>query len=149
MKVVVGDARLTLGDAREPLDLLVLDAYASDNVPVHLLTREAMRLYDSRLAPHGKIVINITNRNIDLTEIVASSARAVGLIVRHKADNSAPDFSSTFHAAAHIAVLARDEKDFGALVAENGWSPATADRSFRTWTDDYSNVVGAILKRHF
>ena len=58
-----------------------------------------------------------------------------------------PTSTTTFHAAAHIAVLARDEKDFGALVPENGWRPATADPSFRTWTDDYSNVLGAILKR--
>jgi hypothetical protein len=46
-----------------------------------------------------------------------------------------------------LAVLARDEKDFGALVPENGWRPAVADPSFRTWTDDYSNVLGAILRR--
>jgi len=79
--------------------------------------------------------------------MVSSSAHSVGLTVRHKRDSSAPDFSTTFHAAAHIAVLARDEKDFGALVPENGWRPAVADPSFRTWTDDYSNVLGAILRR--
>jgi spermidine synthase len=147
MRVIVGDARLTLTDAREPFDLMILDAYSSDNIPVHLLTQEAMRLYESLLAPHGKIVMNITNRNMDLTNIVASSAHAVGLAVRDKRDRSAPDFKTTFHAAAHIAVLARDERDFGALVPENGWRPAPADPSFRTWTDDYSNVLGAILKR--
>ena len=146
IKVVVGDARLTLTDAHEPFDLMILDAYSSANIPIHLLTREAMRLYESLLAPHGKIVMNITNRNMDLTDIVSSSANAVGLTVRHKRDDSAPDFSATFHAAAHIAALARDEKDFGALVPENGWRPAAADPSFRTWTDDYSNVLGAILK---
>jgi hypothetical protein len=147
IKVILGDARLTLTDAREPFDLMILDAYSSDNIPVHLLTQEAMQLYESLLAPHGKIVMNITNRNMDLTDIVASSAHAVGLAVRDKRDRSSPDFKTTFHAAAHIAVLARDEKDFGALVPENGWRPAAADPSFRTWTDDYSNVLGAILKR--
>ena len=147
MQIIVGDARLTLTDVREPFDLMILDAYSSDNIPVHLLTREAMRLYESLLAPHGKIVMNITNRNMDLTDIVSSSANAVGLMVRHKRDLSAPDFSATFHAPAHIAVLARDDKDFGALVPEKGWRPATVDPAFRTWTDDYSNVLGAILKR--
>jgi spermidine synthase len=96
MRVVVGDAQLTLTDAREPFDLMILDAYSSDNIPVHLLTREAMRLYESLLTPHGKIVMNITNRNMDLTDIVSSSAHAVGLAVRHKRDGSGPDFSTTF-----------------------------------------------------
>ena len=147
MRVIVGDARLTLTDAREPFDLLILDAYSSDNIPVHLLTREAMRLYKSLLAPHGKIVMNITNRNMDLTDIVSSSANAAGLAVRHKRDDSAPDFNATFHAACSYRGAGAGRKGLRRSRPENGWRPAIADPSFRTWTDDYSNVLGAILKR--
>jgi len=148
LKVVIGDARLKLADTHEPFDLIILDAYASDNVPVHLLTREAMDLYKSLLAPQGAIVMNITNRNLDLTEVVAASAHATGLKARQKLDRSKPDFGATFHAAARIAVLAREERDFGGLDPDRGWEPLTAGPSFRVWTDDYSNIFGAILKAY-
>ena len=145
-KVIIGDARLTLADATEPFDLIILDAYSSDNVPVHLLTREAMELYRSLLTPHGEIVMNITNRNIELTDIVAASAEAANLHMVHKRDPVMSDFSKTFHASADIAVLARDEGDFGALDRKAGWAPPKRDPDFRTWTDDYSDIVGAIMR---
>jgi len=146
-KIIVGDARLTLGDAKEPFDLVILDAYSTDNVPVHLLTREAMALYRSILSPDGAIVMNISNRNVELTDIVAASARAADLRMIAKQDPATPDFNATFRARARIAVLARDEKDFGALGPETGWTPPPPDPNFRTWTDDYSDIVGAILRR--
>jgi len=146
-KVVVGDARLTLADAKEPFDLIILDAYSSDNVPVHLLTREAMALYRSILRPNGAIVMNITNRNIGLTDVVGASAQAANLRMIHKRDPATPDFKTTFWAPADVAVLARDEKDFGALGPESGWTAPALDPSFRPWTDDYSDIVGAILRR--
>lgn len=144
--IVIGDARLTLADAKEPFDLIILDAFSSDNVPVHLLTREAMELYRSRLTSNGVIVMNITNRNIALTDAVAASARAAGLRAIHKRDPATPDFNTTFHARAEIAVLAKREEDFGALTAEKDWTAPALDPSFRTWTDDYSDIVGAILR---
>jgi hypothetical protein len=146
-KVIVGDARLTLADAKEPFDLIILDAYSSDNIPVHLLTREAMELYRSLLRPNGEIVMNITNRNIALTDVVAASAAAANLRMIHKRDPFTPDFNTTFRARADIAALARDEKDFGALGPETGWTTPALDSGFRTWTDDYSDIVGAILRR--
>ena len=91
-------------------------------MPVHLLTREAMELYRSRLTSNGVIVMNITNRNIALTDAVAASARAAGLRAIHKRDPATPDFNTTFHARAEIAVLAKREEDFGALTAEKDWT---------------------------
>ena len=146
-RIVIGDARLTLADAKDAFDLILLDAYSSDNVPVHLLTREAMALYRSLLRPGGAIVMNITNRNIGLTDIVAASAQAANLQMIHKRDPATPDFNATFWARADIAVLARDKQDFGALGPESGWAAPPPDPSFRTWTDDYSDIVGAILRR--
>ena len=144
--IVIGDARLTLADAKDPFDLIILDAYSSDNVPVHLLTREAMALYRFLLRPDGAIVMNITNRNIALSDIVAASAQAADLRMLHKRDPATPDFNATFWARADIAALARDEKDFGALGPENGWTAPPLDPGFRTWTDDDSDIVGAILR---
>src|SRR5271170_6462053 len=147
VNVVVGDARLTLADTTEPFDLIILDAYSSDNVPVHLLTREAMQLYRSILTKNGVIVMNMTNRNIGLTDIVAASAHAANLRMLRKLDPTTPDFETTFHARADIAVLARDAEDFGSLGPTNGWTEPPLDPSFRTWTDDYSDIVGAVLRR--
>ncbi|WP_367273930.1 spermidine synthase [Bosea sp. (in: a-proteobacteria)] len=73
---VIGDARLTLADAAAgSLDLIVVDAFSSDAIPVHLLTREAMGLYLSRLAPGGALLFHISNRNMDLAPVVAATAR--------------------------------------------------------------------------
>jgi len=147
LKIVIGDARLTLADEKAPFDLIILDAYSSDNVPVHLLTREAMALYRSLLSQNGAIVMNITNRNIGLTDIVAASAEAAGLKALEKRDPKAPDFNKTFHARAEIAVLAKSETDFGALSAATGWTAPSPAPGFRTWTDDYSDIVGAIWRK--
>ena len=66
--IVLGDARLTLADVKEPADVIVLDAFSSDVVPVHLLTREALDLYMSKLAPGGALVFHISNRYLELAE---------------------------------------------------------------------------------
>ena len=147
MRIVLGDARLSLAKEKQPFDVIILDAYSSDNVPVHLLTREAMELYRSLLAPHGVILMNISNRNMELAEVVAASAAAADLKMVSKFDPSKPQFKATFHAPATVAALARDASDLGVLSPARGWKSPPADPGFRTWTDDYSNVLGAILAR--
>ena len=144
----LGDARLTLADEPEKFDLIIIDAFTSDVVPVHLLTREAFALYASRLSPHGAIALNITNRNIELTSVVAGSAAENGLAMFDKRDLNAPDFETTFKARAEVAVLARAAEDVSAmLTAEAGWRRVEPDRNVRVWTDDYSNIVSAIWRR--
>ena len=64
-----------------------------------------------------------------------------------KVDPSNPEFNAAFHAAAEVAALARDASDFGVLGRAGGWKSAPVGPGFRTWTDDYSNVLGAILAR--
>ncbi len=147
MRIVLGDARLSLAKEKQPFDLIILDAYSSDNVPVHLLTGEAMELYRSLLAPHGIIVMNISNRNMELAEVVAASAAAANLKMVSKSDLSKPNFPATFHLPAEVAALTRDASDFGILGPTRGWKSVPVDPRFRTWTDDYSNVLGAILAR--
>ena len=97
MRIVLGDARLTLTKEKQPFDVIILDAYSSDNVPVHLLTQEAMELYRSLLSPHGVILMNISNRNIELAEVVAASAAAADLKMVSKFDPSDPQFNTAFH----------------------------------------------------
>jgi hypothetical protein len=127
--------------------VIILDAYSSDNVPVHLLTREAMELYRSLLAPHGVILMNISNRNMELAEVVAASAAAADMKMVFKVDSAKPDFNAAFHFPAEVAALGRDASYFGVLGPARGWKPVPVHPGFRTWTDDYSNVLGAMLAR--
>ena len=144
----LGDARLTLADESEKLDLLVIDAFTSDVVPVHLLTQEAFALYASRLAPHGAIVLNITNRNIELTAVVAGSAAANGLAMFDKHDPRDKDFDTTYKAAAEVAVVTRSPDDVSAtLNGTLGWRRVEPNPDVRTWSDDYSNIVSAIWRK--
>ena len=145
--IVVGDARLTLTDAEPGFDLIILDAFTSDAIPVHLLTREAVALYASKLAPHGAIAFNISNRHIELATVVTASAAANGLVTRVKRDRNDVDTLRTFHTRAEIAVVARSDADLGQLDAREGWRAMSARHDVRTWTDDFSDIVSAIRRK--
>src|SRR5204863_5540749 len=82
LRVVLGDARLSLAATRDRYDLMIFDAYSSDAIPVHLLTREALHLYLDRLAPRGVLVFHLSNRYFDLPPVVARLAADAGLVCR-------------------------------------------------------------------
>jgi hypothetical protein len=147
--IVLGDARLTL--AREPngaSDLIIIDAYSSDAIPVHLATREAMAMYQSKLAPDGVIAVHVSNRHLDLTSVVAGIAAANGRkswklnFDRHAADD-AYVFSS------EVVFVAARAEDLGALTSDANLTPVGPASGQRVWTDDYSNVAGAIARRYW
>ena len=106
--VVLGDARLTLEASPDRYDLIVLDAFSSDTIPVHLLTREAFAGYLSKLSPHGVIVAHISNRHLDLAPVVANVAQSQGLVTFLREDDSAGDLMTTFNANARLVVMARE-----------------------------------------
>lgn len=145
-KVVIGDARLTL--AREPekrFALLVIDAFSSDAIPVHLLTREALVVYARVLDDHGVLFMHISNQNLELEPVVAalaSDAGLVALIAIHTASEAAEtrqlEYSSDW-----VALAARQE-DLGALVTDPRWQTLAPRGARKPWTDDYSNVFGVI-----
>jgi hypothetical protein len=144
--VVIGDARLTLLASRQQFDLIVLDAFSSDAIPVHLLTREALRGYLARLSPHGVIVMHISNRHMELIRVAAALGAAEGLTVYAKTDDKARSFATDYRAKAEVAVLARREADLGSLPQTHGWL-RTAPGTVTPWTDDFSDIVGAILRK--
>ena len=145
-RVVLGDARLTL--AREPAGryaLLVLDAFSSDAIPVHLLTREAMRVYDQVLEEHGILMIHISNRRLDLEPVVsglADDAGMFGLVRDDNVPNERQDknyeYSSTWVA------LARNRDDLAAITGDGKWRPLVEAPHQKVWTDDYSNILSVI-----
>ena len=147
MPIVAGDARLTLEISADRYDLIVLDAFSSDTIPVHLLTREAVAGYLSKLTPHGVIVAHISNRHLDLAPVVANVAQSLGLTAFLREDNSAGDLLTTLKGNARLVVLARAAADTGSIAAS--WTPLPPDRSSALWTDDYSNILGPMLRQKF
>jgi spermidine synthase len=143
--IVLGDARLTLAASPQQFDLIVLDAFSSDAIPTHLLTREALRGYLARLSPHGMILMHISNRHVELPSVVAAVGAAEGLVTFSKADENANQFMTDFHAAALVAVMARNEADLGTLPGSAGWRKV--DSAVAPWTDDYSDIIGAIVRK--
>ena len=147
MPVVAGDARLTLEASTDRYDLIVLDAFSSDTIPVHLLTREAVAGYLAKLTPHGVIVTHISNRHLDLAPIAANVAQSLGLTALLREDDSAGDLLTTLKGNARLVVLARDAADTGSIAAN--WTALPADRTSALWTDGYSNILGVMLRKKF
>jgi hypothetical protein len=145
-RIVLGDGRLTL--AREPdayFDILVIDAFSSDSVPVHLLTQEALELYLDKLAPHGIIAVHVSNRSLDLESVVASVCKACKLRGISQNDVNITDSERNLGKInSHWILLARDGKDFGTLLQDQRWQPLKSRRDVPTWTDDYSNPFSVV-----
>jgi hypothetical protein len=143
LDIVLGDARLRLQDAPEQgYALIILDAFSSDAVPVHLLTREAVRLYRRKLAAGGIIVFNISNRFIDFNPIMGRLARDAGLVCRIRSDLIVPPNLRRQGKQDSIwAVLAARVEDFGALANDPRWLPPRLRAGEAVWTDDYSDLV--------
>ena len=144
VRIVTGDGRLSLAASDSRYDLLILDAFSSDAIPTHLLTREAFALYAARLAPHGVMVINISNKNVELADIVAASAGANSMAVAVKTDPGHAD-PQTLRMPAQIAVVAKSGADLGSLHLSRDWH--AAGPAGKLWTDDYANVAGAVVEK--
>ena len=145
--VVLGDARRSLQEAPgERYDLLILDAFSSDAIPVHLLTREAFALYRERLAEGGLIALHISNRNLDLAPVVAALLADAGLAGRIQTQAPPIEAQQAYRNAATSVVIARSGADLGALAGDPRWQPMPASPA-RPWTDDFSNLIGALRWR--
>ena len=148
LKPVIGDARLTF--AREPLgiyDLIIVDAYSSDAIPIHLATEEAMEIYKDRLAPQGAVVMHVSNRHLELSSVVVGIAEANDL--KSWVYSQISDRDNEYIFATSVVVSAREEADVGKLASSEQWALTEADENQRVWTDDYSNVLGAVWRQLF
>jgi hypothetical protein len=146
MKPVMGDARLTF--AREPdglYDLIIVDAYSSDAIPIHLATEEAMKIYKDKLAPQGAVLMHVSNRHLELSSVVVGIAEANDLKSWVYSEDSGRDGEYIFSTS--VVVSAREEADIGKLASSEQWTETEADEKQRVWTDDYSNVLGAVYRR--
>jgi hypothetical protein len=147
LNVVLGDGRVTLQrESPGTYDLIILDAFSSDAIPVHLLTREAVELYLSRLRPNGIVAFHISNRYLTLEPVLAALAQEQGLVALANLDNRIPEAEvEKGRRASHWVLLARTGEPLASLRDQSGWHPPTRTDRVRPWTDDYSNILQALL----
>jgi hypothetical protein len=143
---VIGDARLTFAREAEGIyDLIIVDAYSSDAIPIHLATKEAMKVYKDRLSPQGAVLMHVSNRHLELSSVVVGIAEANELKSWVYSEDSGRDSEYIFSTS--VVVSARQEADVGKLASSDEWAETEADDSQRIWTDDYCNVLGAVYRR--
>ncbi len=146
VRVVLGDARLSLADEPDAgCDLLILDAYSSDAIPVHLVTREALALYLRKIASGGRLVFHISNTHVDLEPVLAALARDAGLVVLVRADTDVPEDEFALGKAPSVwLVMARRADDLAVLAANPHWLPSRRNERAAIWTDDYSSLLSIL-----
>jgi SAM-dependent methyltransferase len=147
--IVIGDARMTLArQSAAGADLLVIDAFSSDAIPMHLLTREALAIYGRRLAPDGLLLIHISNRYLDLRPVLAAGASEGGWQARLR--NYRPDKrdAGRHYTASVWVALSRDRAQLDRLVRRtgaDGWQTLSGRPGFTAWSDDHASIL-PILK---
>ncbi len=145
VKVVMGDARLTL--AQQPnsgFGLIVLDAFSSDAIPVHLLTEEAITMYLSKLEKGGVLALHISNRFLKLAPMLAAVSADLHLSGLLMDDSTVlPDEQDLGKTPSDWVILARNKSDFLGLNKDTAWEPLLNTENAKPWTDDFSNILSA------
>lgn len=146
--IVLGDARLSLAAVPDStFDLILLDAFSSDAIPVHLLTREAVALYMRKLRRNGILLLHISNRYLDLRPVVvelARDGRLAGAIGDH--DVTTQERLELKHGSRWVA-LARSPLTLATLVRQPLWRVLEPSASVKVWTDDFSDVLSVLRWR--
>ncbi len=141
LQVVLGDARVKLGEAPDHrYDLIVLDAFSSDAIPVHLITREAMKIYLSKLTNDGVVALHISNRYLGLEPVLGNLAKDLSLVGLKQFDDES-DKQFPGKSSSDWALLARRKEAFGSLADDSRWTPLKQEIRVGVWTDDFSNVL--------
>jgi len=144
--VILGDARLTIGAVEDShFDILILDAFTSDAIPIHLTTREAVGMYLDKLTPQGILVMHISNRYLDLEPILGNIADDLGAVCHIQKDHEVSrqqqaegKFPSTW------AIIARRPEHLAQLTDNPKWKPIPKSPDHPLWTDDFSNILAVL-----
>lgn len=146
VNIILGDGRLSIAKSpNNSYDLLVMDAFSSDSIPVHLVTREAIDLYLQKLSPQGLLALNITNRYLDLQPVIGALARDRNLVALTQWDkNVSIQERQLGKTPSHWVILARDRRDFGNLANDPRWKPISNESSISVWTDNFSNLFRSL-----
>jgi hypothetical protein len=158
-KVILGDGRLQLAQVPDrAYDLLIMDAFSSDSIPVHLITKEAFQLYFRKIKESGWLLVNISNRYIDLEPVLGAIAHNLGLVALHQKEGEiSPTEKAMGKSASNWVILTQKSENFGSLLQDPRWEAIAHPRRFANastptgsspetliWTDDYSNILSAL-----
>lgn len=147
-EVILGDARLSLARTDAQFDLIVLDAYNSDAVPVHLITREALRLYLKKLSPQGALAFHISNRYLDLQPVIARLGADAGLTCFIWDEKQAgKEELARGKRLSTWAVMSRAPENVAAITINPAWVPATVSGEPAVWTDDFYSLFSVFRWR--
>jgi len=141
LRVVVGDGRLNMAQAPDGYyDLVFLDAFSSDSLPVHLITREAFELYLRKMSSDGVVAVNVSNRYLDIAPVLGNLAEELHLTGLHRHDEKDEDVVPGKYGS-HWIVLAKQRDRVGGLLENPEWEPIPKNPSLGIWTDNFSNVL--------
>jgi spermidine synthase len=144
-RVVLGDARLSLARSNAQFDAIVLDAFSSDSIPVHLVTREAFDMYLHRLKPRGLLMFHISNRYLRLENVLGRLASARGLEMLMQSDRPAASATNEGYQGSDWVIASPDSHALDPLAADTRWTRIETRESTPLWTDDFSNIL-TVLK---
>ena len=137
IEIALGDARLTLErEAPEKFDVLAVDAFSSDAIPVHLITKEALEVFLKHMKPDGIVAFHVSNRFLDLGPVVGQIARAVGVFAANVYEKGEEDKTQS-----DWVLVSRDRKALEDKVIKDVSEPVVEQPAWRLWTDDYNNLV--------
>ena len=144
-EIILGDGRLKIEEKpNEFYDLILLDAFSSDNVPIHILTKEAIEIYMKKLKDGGTLVFNITNRYLDLEPVLSNAAEELKIQAVAKATQGQMiDDIGIKSYDAHFFVMTKNQETLDYL-SEQGWTKTNKRDGVSLWTDSYSNIVSVL-----
>jgi spermidine synthase len=148
LQFVVGDARLSmereLAKAPQRYDVLAIDAFSSDSIPVHLLTREAIEIYRRELAPGGIVAVHISNRFLDLKPVLANIAAAAGMSARLVSDSPSEESGAS---STDWVLLAENDEPFSHARLVDRVEPIVPNPALSLWTDQFNNLLDVLKSR--
>jgi hypothetical protein len=147
--VVLGDGRVSLTRVADgTYGVIVLDAFSSDAVPVHLLTRDALTMYFRKLRPDGFLLCHISNRYLRLGPVLGSAAGALGATAILREDVALSDAEAQLGKLPSIVVaMSLRSENLARLAADTRWTALAAGSRWTRWSDDYANPLAAIRWR--
>jgi hypothetical protein len=144
-QIILGDARLTMNDQTNNIyDVIILDAFSSDNIPAHLLTTEAIKIYLKKLKPNGILVFHISNNALDLEPILTAIGQKINIKTIAKISNNKKIKDTPFESyPSHYLLFMPDTKDIK-FFEQKGWSVGMNRDGVNAWTDRYSNIISIL-----
>jgi spermidine synthase len=144
-KIVLGDARLTIANKPDHLyDMIVMDIFSSDNIPIHTITVEALRTYLKKLRPDGLLTIHISNKYLDLEPVLADAAENIGISAYSRLDAATKDENSLITYAPSVYLTFTNNKSYIKNLEDKGWTLAQKREDVKYWNDQFSNIISAL-----